>query len=92
MNESKQEYWVDDDGFIAQGTGDDYITIAEILEPEHIEPLTKFIKSHAALLAALKDLQKAVREHGLLDIKKRFSLCNADAQANKAIFLVEKTV
>lgn len=37
------------------------------------------------LLNALKDLQKAVREHNLLDIKKRFSLCAADAQANTAI-------
>lgn len=38
------------------------------------------------LLAALVDLQNAVREYKLLDIKKRFSLCTADAQANAAIF------
>jgi len=44
------------------------------------------------LFEALKDLQKAVREHNLLDIKKRFSLCNADAQANKVIAEAEKTV
>jgi len=37
------------------------------------------------LLVALKDLQEAVREHGLLNVKKRFSLCAADAQANTAI-------
>ena len=37
------EYWIDDDGYIAHGTGDDHITVAEILTPKHIEPLTKII-------------------------------------------------
>ena len=37
------KYWIDDDGYIAHGTGDDYITIAEILMPEHIEPLTQLL-------------------------------------------------
>ena len=41
------------------------------------------------LLNALKDLQKAIREYGLLDIKKRFSLCVADAQANTTIAKVQ---
>ena len=48
--------WVDDDGFIAHGTGDDYITVAEIIKPEHVEPLTKIIDSHDALLEACKEL------------------------------------
>ena len=48
--------WVDDDGFIAHGTGDDYITVAEIIKPEHVEPLTKIIDSHDALLEACKDV------------------------------------
>ena len=39
------EYWIDDDGCIAYGTGDNYITVAEILVPKHVEPLTKIIES-----------------------------------------------
>lgn len=50
----------------------------------------QLIAAVPALLEALKNLQKVIREHGLLDIKKRFSLCNADAQANAAIALTEK--
>lgn len=38
------KYWIDDDGCIAYGHGDDYITVAEIIEPEHIEPLTKLLE------------------------------------------------
>jgi len=43
------EYWIDDDGYIAYGTGDDYVTIAEIIAPQHIEPLTKIIELSKAI-------------------------------------------
>jgi len=49
----------------------------------------RLIAAAPKLLAALEALQDAIREHGLLDIKKRFSLCTADAQANAAIILAE---
>ena len=41
------------------------------------------------LLRALKDLQAAVHEYRLLDVKKRFRLCTADAQAGTAIYKAE---
>lgn len=37
------------------------------------------------LLAALKSLQAALTEHGLRNVRKRFSLCIADAEASSAI-------
>ena len=61
--------------------------IAEVLNQNTAN--ASLIAAAPDLLAALKDLQGAVREHGLLDIKKRFSLCNADAQACKAIHKAE---
>ena len=48
----KLEYWLDDDGCIACGTGDDYETIAELLTTD-----TK----HAFLLTAAPDLLAALR-------------------------------
>lgn len=55
------------------------------LNPDPDCPRCKLNAAAPELLASLKDLQQAVREHGLLDIKKRFSLCAADAQADTAI-------
>ncbi|MCP5019631.1 MAG: hypothetical protein GY938_30760 [Ketobacter sp.] len=49
------------------------------------EFIVRACNAHADLLKALEDLQEAVREHHLLDVKKRFSLCSADAQAITAI-------
>ena len=43
----KNEYWVDDDGYIAYGTGDNYVTVAEIIDSQHVEPLTKIIEAQA---------------------------------------------
>ena len=42
------------------------------------------------LLAALKELRSEVHNHHLLDVKKRFLLCTADAQAGTAIHNAEK--
>ena len=61
--------------------------IAEVLNQNRAN--AQLIAAAPILLKALKDLQRAVREHKLLDIKKRFSLCNADVQANKAIIQAE---
>lgn len=41
------------------------------------------------LLEALRGLQKAVREAGLLNVKKYFDVCVADAEAGKAIHTAE---
>ena len=41
------------------------------------------------MLEALKLLREAIHALHLLDIKKRFSLCVADAAAGKAIFKAE---
>ncbi len=45
----------------------------------------KLIAAAPDLLEACRGLQQAIRKYGLLDIKKRFSLCTADAQVNTAI-------
>jgi hypothetical protein len=41
------------------------------------------------LLAACKEMREAILEHGLLDVKKRFSLCVADAAMGSAIAKAE---
>ena len=38
-----KEYWVDDDGYIALGTGDDYKTVSGQIDSEHIQALTGII-------------------------------------------------
>lgn len=43
----------------------------------------------SAMLQALKGMQAALTEYGLRDVKKRFSLCVADAAASKAIAAAE---
>ncbi len=42
-----------------------------------------------AMLAALKAMREALTEHRLRDVKKRWSLCLADAAASKAIAAAE---
>lgn len=43
------------------------------------------------LRAALEALRAAVHEHRLLDVRKRFSLCAADAQAVAALAATKGT-
>ena len=43
------------------------------------------------LLAACKEMQAALTEHHLRDVKKRFSLCVADSAMNRAIAKAEQT-
>jgi hypothetical protein len=51
-------WWVDDDGFIAAGSGDNYVTIAEGLAPSNdLDEIT----ANLALLAAAPDLLQAAR-------------------------------
>lgn len=72
--------------------GNDYIiaNIQETFDYGETKANAQLIASAPELLMALKDLQSAVHEHHLLDIKNRFSLSVADAQADKAIFNAEK--
>ena len=53
------------------------------------EANAKLIAAAPELLKACKLLQAALTEHHLRDVKKRFSLCVADAAANKAIAKAE---
>ena len=46
------KYYVDDDGYIVHDESRD--TVARILDNEHVEPLTRILESHAALLEALQ--------------------------------------
>ena len=52
-------YWIDDDGFIAHGKGDDYTTVSGEIIPLHVAPLKAIIESHAELLEACKALLTA---------------------------------
>ena len=94
MSESKHTPgpWKEVGAFVM--TKDESIDICSSCNVNHLSleeaiANAKLIAAAPDLLVALKDLQKAVREHGLLNIKKRFSLCAADAQANKTITQVE---
>lgn len=49
----------------------------------------RLIAAAPELLEALKLLQGSLTEHHLRDVKKRFSLCVADAAASKAIARAE---
>ena len=51
-----RNYWIDDDGFIAHGKGDDYTTVSGEIVPLHIAPLKAIFESHTDLLAACKEL------------------------------------
>ena len=46
--------------------------------------------TEAELLAALIDLQKQIREHHKMNVRKDFSLMVADVQASKAIANAQK--
>ena len=43
-----------------------------------------------AIIDAAKDLQKELRQHIKMDVKKHYSLMVADAQLSKAIFEAEQ--
>ena len=51
MSESTQEYWVENESVFHK---DQETSVAEILSPEHIEPIAKILDSHNALLDACK--------------------------------------
>src|SRR5580704_13031129 len=57
--------------------------------PKEKEARANLFAAAPDLLEALKLLQNAIHEARLLDVKKRFSLCNADAAAGKAIAKAE---
>ena len=48
----KQEYYVDEDGYIIRNT--DKFDVGEIKTPVDVQPLTRILNSHDALLDALK--------------------------------------
>lgn len=69
---------------------DDKGTVICLLETEvasipEAEANARLIKQAPALLKALQSLQKVIREAGLLDSKKYFNLCLADALACNAV-------
>lgn len=57
-------WWVDDDGYIAAGSGDTYVTVAEGLAPsDDLDEITANLNLLAAapeLLAALEDMVQTV--------------------------------
>lgn len=52
-------WWVDDDGYIGAGSGDDYVTLAEILGAnDEVE----VIRANVALITAAPELLDALQE------------------------------
>ena len=51
-----KEYWIDDDGYLAYGKGDDYDTVGDIYTDAHTQSITNIIESFPDLLEALKGL------------------------------------
>ena len=51
-------YYVDDDGYIVHNASRD--TVANIVDKEHIEPLTQILGSHNDLLQACKARENAL--------------------------------
>ena len=58
------KYWVDDDGFIAHGKEDEYVTISGQIKPLFVEPITRIIESQPDLLEALKAMRNSHGMHG----------------------------
>jgi hypothetical protein len=78
-------WWVDDDGFVASGSGDDYKTIAD---PRCMEPRGNEaeIDANADLIAAAPDLLDALQNMlSCADAGDMDSLANASADARAAI-------
>jgi len=53
-----EKWWIDDDGFIASGRGDDYKTLAQIIDTGS----NGENNANAALIAAAPELYEACRE------------------------------
>ena len=80
-------YWIDDDGFIAHGKGDDYITVSGEIVPLHVAPLKAILESHADLLAACKDMAEillAIESARALTVDERNRLIAAEQAIAKA--------
>lgn len=76
--------YVDDNGDLIDPPDYEYQSYDMVVENDN-----KLISAAPALLEACKLLRAALTEYKLRDIKKRFSLCVADAEAGKAIVAAE---
>jgi hypothetical protein len=54
----EHKYWIDDDGYIANETGDVYETVSGQISKKHIEPLSRILDSQPELLETAKNLVK----------------------------------
>ena len=54
------EYWIDDDGYIAHGKGDDYETVSGCIDLAHIDLLARIIESQPELLEACKTVNEDI--------------------------------
>ncbi|HDY89158.1 MAG TPA: hypothetical protein ENH82_13715 [bacterium] len=57
------KFWVDDDGYLTYGKGDDCVMVAH-LRGEHVEAVSRLIDSHHTLLTACREVLSDFREWG----------------------------
>jgi len=81
-------WWVDDDGFVASGSGDTYVTVAEThctndLDTGEMDANAEFIclavNNHARLVQALKDLHAC---HRAFSANNNWTSLDDDARVN----------
>lgn len=96
VGHSPTPWWIDDDGFIASGSGENYLTVAELVNidkrtSDALEANRAFIiravNSHEKLLGICKDILDGIRITGL-DIKLAIyidDLVDAIAKAEEGI-------
>lgn len=54
------DWWVDEEGCVASGHGDDYRTVTDAILPEDAAYIVLAVNHHAALREALEEAQAAV--------------------------------
>ena len=79
-------YWIDDDGYIARGEGDEYETVGGPIDSPHIQPLSLILDSHDELLAACKFARSTIYES---INKRKANLSNAWHELENAITQAE---
>lgn len=83
-NHSPLPWWLDDDGYIASGHGDDYITVGQLHHPADREFVIKAVNNYDRVRYALKTALDQLKLHRLRLI---ISLGDLDAEELEAAII-----